>query len=555
MIGRNVNRASESLEQVIAISQNGTHQAESRHEIHNITSLADVLDGTYTSGQTAPDQSNPSPSVNQNERINHCLSGGEGLEEAQSNFELEFQNSTRIQPLSPVSNEAPFNWYELLANDALGNYEKYLFLSHESRWEFNPATLLQQSSFCFRSLSHSSASRPEIGSIVGDNGVEDGSNEVVGFSIEPWNSVERLNLEHREASLFHYFLVTIGPLLDLFDPACHFSNHVPHLAMYNTGLMKSILAVAAIHRSLNTDDLPTTSNAPPPLQVNRDSHLATQYYYETLNYLSQAMPHQSYAQSSEILVTAVLLGTYEMFDGSNRNWERHLKGTFWILRTQDNDGESIGLRRAAWWAWLRQDVWAAFRDKRRTLTIWQPTRPLDSLLGSDLACRSLYLLSKAVEYSSDEVKETQDLAKRLDEGNLILCALEEWKAVLPKSFLPLPVAKGSTSCFQPIHIHPPAYAAAMQSYHFSKIITILNMPSCGGVDEYLERQKVIDEAINVICGIAISSNGTEPSLAFVSTQCLFSGESMRFKCFTRLTRKQLDNVSEVLKNKMLFLRS
>jgi len=490
--------------------------------------LLEEIGDVLQSGQNTSKPISLSPTVNNYEQSACDLSGNEGHGKSQRTLGLDVQTSIGNPLLSPVENEAPFNWYELLANDALGNFEKYSFLSHESRWEFNPASLLQQPSTHFRSFSHGTESRPEVGSIAGDSEVGDSNKPLVAGSMEPWNSAERLKLDDRETSLFQYFLETIGPLLDLYDPAFHFTSHVPHLAIYNTGLMKSILAVAAIHRSLKTKDLSSPAVTSPSIYLTPDNHLATQYYYETLNYLSQAMPYQTYAQSSEILATAILLGTYEMFDGSNRNWERHLKGTFWILRTQDIDGESLGLRRAAWWAWLRQDIWAAFRDKRRTLTIWQPTRPLDNLTGSDLACRSLYLLSKAVEYSSDEVKESQDMAKRLDEGNLLLYALEEWKNILPRSFFPLPVPRNLNSLFETIQIHPPAYAAAMQTYSFAKITVILNMPSSGGINEYHERQKVIDVAVNSICGIARSPKGSEIPLAFVSAQCLFSGGFIRF---------------------------
>jgi hypothetical protein len=63
-----------------------------------------------------------------------------------------------------------------------------------------------------------------------------------------------------------------------------------------------------------------------------DRNLAVQYYYETLHYLNRAMQHPSYARSHEVIATSLLISTYEMIDGSNQDWERHLKGVFWIQR-------------------------------------------------------------------------------------------------------------------------------------------------------------------------------------------------------------------------------
>jgi hypothetical protein len=68
-------------------------------------------------------------------------------------------------------------------------------------------------------------------------------------------------------------------------------------------------------------DLPSESD-PAPV------HIATQYYYETLQYLSQTLLYPTYAESREILATATMISMYEMFDADNAStsgdWEQHL---------------------------------------------------------------------------------------------------------------------------------------------------------------------------------------------------------------------------------------
>ena len=111
--------------------------------------------------------------------------------------------------------------------------------------------------------------------------------------------------------------------------------------MHNLGLLKSLLAVAARHlAALNQPSFPqptSDSNLVNPL-IN----VATQYYYETLHYLSQNLNQGSYSKSREIIATALLISTYEMFDAegqyNNGAWERHLRGIFWIQRSQNNNG-------------------------------------------------------------------------------------------------------------------------------------------------------------------------------------------------------------------------
>ncbi|WYZ35472.1 hypothetical protein EsH8_X_000119 [Colletotrichum jinshuiense] len=227
----------------------------------------------------------------------------------------------------------------------------------------------------------------------------------------PWNTTSNIELSEGDLVYFRYYVEVVGPILDLFDPERHFSNAVPHLAVRNMGLLKSILAVAARHMSLGSNDIDDVGprNTPSPDtgyqggQANLEpARMATQFYYETLQYLSHTLLYPSYADSHEILATAVMISTYEMFDANgsstNGDWERHLRGAFWIQRSQNNNGESTdGLRRAVWWAWLRQDIWAAFRSGRRTLTIFQPRKRIQDLSSDELLTRILFIAAKCVD--------------------------------------------------------------------------------------------------------------------------------------------------------------
>lgn len=109
-------------------------------------------------------------------------------------------------------------------------------------------------------------------------------------------------------------------------------------------------------------------------EANVDRTAAVQYYYETLQYLQTAMQFTTYKNSRELLATVLIVSMYEMIDGAGKGWERHLKGVFWIQRSREINGESGGLEQAVWWAWLRQDVWAAFRENRRCFSFFRPTK-------------------------------------------------------------------------------------------------------------------------------------------------------------------------------------
>ncbi|KEF60873.1 uncharacterized protein A1O9_02435 [Exophiala aquamarina CBS 119918] len=447
--------------------------------------------------------------------------------------EFELSPFTFSSAVSPGT--APFQWYDLLAQDALINFEKHSLLHHDTQWEFDP-----------RSLSR----RPSISQAVPENVIEDlmrpdktagtesnctyeqlGGESNPKFN-EPWNTPEPIILQDEEALYLQCYVRDVAPILDLFDSEKHFGSIVPHLALRNLGLMKALLAVAARYVSLKLFDAEDRDNSTPaaatgvadPQKHHRQA--ATQYYYETLGYLARAMQLPSYTRSSEILATAIMISTYEMFDGSKDEWERHLRGAFWIQRSQDNDGESSGIREAVWWAWVRQDIWAALRERRRTLTIWRPKKPLASLNANELATRVVYLLAKAICYASKEAVESQDLGKRLAEGNHLLQTLEDWFAALPPSYDPIQTAGESEGAFQTIWIHPPSHAAAVQTYCLAKILISLNKPSAGSVSAYHECQNVLRDASRTIYGLAKAPHATDPASAFVSFQCLYGGKQV-----------------------------
>ncbi|CBF84615.1 hypothetical protein AN8938.2 [Aspergillus nidulans FGSC A4] len=448
----------------------------------------------------------------------------------------------------------PFEWYDLLARDAISNIQRL----GEPR-NFPQITLSRRQSPAPECI------EPPLG--------------VLEYQSEPWNSNYRIELSAVDLIFFRYYIEIVGPILDLFDPARHFTNVVPHLGLRNTGLLKSILAVGAKHMSLGYahtqgDDVTTGVNASSPASLAgvanaasapAPAHMATHYYYETLQYLSQTLLYPSYADSRELLATSTMISTYEMFDAdadsdstSSGDWERHLRGSFWIQRSQDNDGESVdGLRRAVWWAWLRQDLWAAFRAGRPTLTIWRAKKKLEELDSDELATRIIYICAKCVEYaaSGKAPNQDQDPRARIEQGDRLLSALEDWHRVLPASFQPVAVAamdsasgnvrassmmpstspadwtswagdrtgmqEPTTSFFPPIWIHPPNHAGAMQMYHFAKAVVLLNQPTMGGLNAYVERQKQLSESVQMVCRIANACQEHESAIAFVNVQALF----------------------------------
>ncbi|KAH8672752.1 fungal-specific transcription factor domain-containing protein, partial [Tricladium varicosporioides] len=330
---------------------------------------------------------------------------------------------------------------------------------------------------------------------------------------QQWQASDTIELLPHENFVFKNFVQRISHWIDLFDPTQSFSTFVPHLAMRNIGLMKAILALSTRHLSQN-----------PGISGDQRHHRndALQYYNETLHYISKAMQYDTYKTSLELLATALIVSTYEMLDGSGKDWERHLQGVFWIQRSQIIHGDSKGLKQAVWWAWLCQDIWAAFREKRKCFTFWKPQRTFDVLNPYELAARSVYLMAQVVSYCSRDENDDSiiDIKARMDKADRLTDMLDDWQRHLTTEFTPLPSDKYSTSePFQPIWIHPPAFGVALQLHYSARLLLLLNRPSRGGFGGYLEQGRRISSLVSKICGIAMTL--TDNASSVMSSQCLY----------------------------------
>ncbi|KAK1546731.1 catalytic activity protein [Colletotrichum paranaense] len=286
-----------------------------------------------------------------------------------------------------------------------------------------------------------------------------------------------------------------------------FQNFVQHIRLLN-----AVLALSARHLSLSTHSEDTQT---------RDPNDALRYYYKTLHYIQEAMQYDTYKTSLELLATSITVSAYEMLDGSRQDWERHLKGVFWIQRSQVIHGDSMGLKQAVWWAWICQDVWAAFRERRRPFTFWRPLKTLDDLGPSELAARSVYFFAQVIAFCSYEETEAgkNDPHARIAAADALREMLENWRRHLTAEFQPLPYPSSPDDIFEPIWINPPAFAVAFQIYYCSHILLLMNVPVLGGLEQYTQQRKRLMECVKKVCGIGMTLSDYPSSV--LCSQCLF----------------------------------
>lgn len=222
--------------------------------------------------------------------------------------------------------------------------------------------------------------------------------------------------------------------------------------------MNAILALSARHLRNVNYGAPSGGVAYHP-----DSNDTVGYYWKTLHYSQKAMEYDTYQTSLELLASAIIISSYEMLDDSNTDWEKHLKGVFWIQRSQVIHGDSGGLRQAVWWAWLSQDVWAAFRERRKPFTFWQPAKTLPELTPHQLAARAVYNFAHVVGYCAESSipEDAARAASKTQEAGRLLQQLQHWRSHLTVEFDPLPtMSSGSDNkVFPAVWIQPPAFGS------------------------------------------------------------------------------------------------
>lgn len=222
--------------------------------------------------------------------------------------------------------------------------------------------------------------------------------------------------------------------------------------------MNAILAVSCHYASVDPQ-----SNA-----IERhDHHTPLKYYDQTLHYVQKAMRYSSYQTSKELLATTLTISIYEMLTGSRKDWDRHLQGVFWILRSQKIDVETDGVESAVWWAWLRQDIWAAFREKRRTYTTWKPTKSYAELSPYEHASRSIWIMAQVVSFCCVDaagVNGDGRVNDRLDRARELHQMLDDWNRHMGVEFAPLPTRPhDGRSPFRPICIYPSCFGKSKAS--------------------------------------------------------------------------------------------
>lgn len=217
-----------------------------------------------------------------------------------------------------------------------------------SQWWFNLLASDNSNNQLLTSITNLSQERHEDfssafeGGLIAPNDAPANTIDFAEYSTRTGN--EAADFTDTEVQLIHHFVVHLSGWIDATDPDRHFAVIVPDLALRNRGLARAILALSALHLSLDSGPRCCHSS------VQVDPTIAVQYYNETLHYLQHEMGDASFLRSDELLATVLIISMFEMIETKTIGsaWDKHLQGVFWIQRSQGIHGESQGLKKRIW---------------------------------------------------------------------------------------------------------------------------------------------------------------------------------------------------------------
>lgn len=226
----------------------------------------------------------------------------------------------------------------------------------------------------------------------------------------------------------------------------------------------------------------------------------------------------SLANSDDLLVAVSIFSLYESLDNVELGWVQHLAGLKSLLTAVSASQQeqyqivpaiTVG-RQASFWNFARADYQAAYVHRRKTLldtedlSLWrenglqvhqdgtlydEPHKikhdPLHCRQISQLCARTLlWIALKVTNYVARDTDQT--LEERQTTFDHLNSLLDAWYGNIPETFQPCAQTKyplklrshrGATLQLNEVFFSISVCAAALQLYHFARIVLLLNKPS------------------------------------------------------------------------------
>lgn len=326
-----------------------------------------------------------------------------------------------------------------------------------------------------------------------------------------------------EARLLRYYVEHLARNFDLTDPLAHFRKIVPQRAATCPTLLNAIFALSARHLSRIGEYDPLVSN---------------KYHQECLKHLIPMLDDHAAILDENLLASTIILRHLEEIEvplsgqlpGEQQS---HLLGANAFIAAQERATLAGGLRHAAFWVGLRQEIYVAFVNQRSIIPALEHCnidRSLDPAEDHIWACRMVVLCADVIRhcFGRDNEHSAATHAYLAD-------AVEKWHESKPSSFTPIYyAASDSNNAFPTLWFVNDEVVIGLQHYHIALILLTSHSPHIprlgpGRARALHTMDESIKEHVRILCGICMSNAETPPNFTYASMGVTMAGDKFTDK--------------------------
>lgn len=310
--------------------------------------------------------------------------------------------------------------------------------------------------------------------------------------------------DREEAFLLRYFVDKLSRNFDLTDPLQHFRTVVPQRAATCPTLLNAILALSSRYLSRTGQYDPLVSN---------------KYQQECLKHLIPMLEDANAVLDENLLASTIILRHLEEIEVplsglSPSNQQSHLLGANTFLTTQVRSTFEGGLRQAAFWVGLRQEIYVAFVNQRSTipeLGYCNIDRSLEAAPDHVWACRIVVLCADVIRYcfgGGDQATPTY---------NFLANSVAQWFDAKPASWTPVYYrVPGEGEVFPEIWFVCDDIIVGMDHYYIARILLSAHNPKLPRLGPnrtaaIKATDEEIREHVKTLCGICLGNAELAPS--------------------------------------------
>lgn len=299
-----------------------------------------------------------------------------------------------------------------------------------------------------------------------------------------------------EAWLLRYYVEHVSRNFDLQDQHRHFRTVVPQRASTCPTLLNAIYALSARHLSRIGEYDPLISN---------------KYHQECLKHLIPMLDDSAAILDENLFASTIILRHLEEIEvplsgQSPSDKSSHLLGAHALISAQERATTSGGLREAAFWTGLRQEIYVAFVNQRSimpSLDNWNIDRSFDAADDFTWSRRMVVICSDTLQYCFGDNDSSTAIY------NWLVESASKWHDSKPASFTPIYYREADDErVFPDIWYVGDEIVVGWQHYHIAQILLASHNPKMPRLGpSRAAALKAMDEEIKshvrVLCGIAM----------------------------------------------------